>query len=414
MYISENLPQIILVIIVLLVISLFVYIKLAFPFWNRQPVYHTYDFWRFLYRNPFRIHQTFSILMRSKFCEMKDVEIIPFVDATECQKRAFVNLLQCYSLESDQLMYMFHLDNLETYLGGHMFSSYISFYKTPLYKTPLYKSLDNPTDNIVVSEKPVGCISSRSGELFVSNVREPIYYIDHLVIQRDRDHRGISRNLFETHIYKTNLISKMELLTEPIMVYLFRRDRELLTGIVPLNQFNVVTYILPNNADFYVQRRLPEHVVLIEIHSGNTDLFIDFLGSYRGQFAVCAMTDIANLIGLVKSGILFVHVLKRFDEILAIYIFRDSRIRDEESGSVLEFIGSINIHRGVFYNGFLHALGSVVKKHNVFKMLRVDGLSDNVRIPWDEFYKTDEWTAAYYLYNFVVPSSPTNNAFILF
>jgi hypothetical protein len=341
---------------------------------------------------------------------MKDVEIVPFVDATEGQKKAFVNLLQCYSLESDQSMYMFHLDNLETYLGGHMFSSYISFYKTQLYKTQLYKSIDKSDGDVIVSEQPVGCISSRSGELFISNMREPIYYVDHLIIQRDRDHRGISRNLFETHIYKTNLISKIELLTEPIMVYLFRRDKELLTGIVPLVQFNVATYMLPNNPEFYMQRRLPEHVVLIDIHVGNTDLLIDFLGSHRGQFAVCAMTDIANLIGLIKSGILFVYVLKRFDEILGIYIFRDTRIRDEDAGSVLEMVGSIQIHRGLFYNGFLHALGSIIKKHSVFRIVRVDGLSDNNRIMWDEFYKKEEWMAAYYLYNYVVPSSPLSSS----
>ncbi len=409
MYISENLPQIILVIIVFLIISLFTYIKLAFPFWNRQPVYHTYDFWRFLYRNPFRIHQTFSVLMRSKFCEMKDVEIVPFVDATESKKKVFVNLLQCYFLDSESSMYMFHLDNLESYLGGHMFSSYISF-----YKTPLYKSLDNSGVEVVVSEQPIGCISSRSGELFVGGIRELIYYIDHLVIQRDRDHRGISRNLFETHIYKTNLISKMELLTEPIMVYLFRRDRELLTGIVPLVKFHVSMYVLPNNPAFYMQRRLPEHVLLTEIHKGNMDLLIDFLGSYRSRFTVCAMTDIANLIGLIQSEILFVYVLKRFDDILAVYIFRDTRIRDEDEGSLLEMVSSIQIHRGLFYSGLLHSLGSIIKKQSVFRSLKVDGITDNNAIIWDEFYKTDEWMAAYYLYNYVVPNSPTNNAFILF
>lgn len=409
MYIVENLPQIILCIIVFLVISLFVYIKLAFPFWNRQPVYHTYDFWRFMYRTPFRIHQRFNLLMKSKFCEMKDVQIVPFVDAKEGDKKAFVNILQCYSMESERSLYMFHLDNLETYLGGHIFSSYMSF-----YRVPLYKSLNKSVNNIVVSEQPIGCISSRSGELFVSNMREPIYYIDHLVIQRDRDHRGISRNLFETHIYKTNLISKIELLTEPIMVYLFRRDKELLTGIVPIVRFNVTTYILPNNLDFYIQTRLPEHVLLIEIHSGNTDILIDFLGSYRSQISLCAMTDIANLIGLIKSGILFVYVVKRFHEILAVYIFRDTRIRDEDIGSVLELVTSINLNNRVFYNGFLHALCSIIKKQSIFNILRVDGLLDNLSIPWDEFYSKDEWIAAYYLYNFVVPNSPTINALILF
>lgn len=126
------------------------------------------------------------------------------------------------------------------------------------------------------------------------------------------------------------------------------------------------------------------------------------------------MTDIANLIGLIQSEILFVYVLKRFDDILAVYIFRDTRIRDEDEGSLLEMVSSIQIHRGLFYSGLLHSLGSIIKKQSVFRSLKVDGITDNNAIIWDEFYKTDEWMAAYYLYNYVVPNSPTNNAFILF
>lgn len=399
MYLHENLPNIILVLIVFLIIFLFAYIKLAFPFWNRQPVYHTYDIWRWIYRTPFRIHKRFSTLMRSKFCDLKDVEIVPFVDATTDQKKAFVNLLQCYSMSSDKSLYMFHLENLEAYFGGHMFSSYLSFYKYLEYK-PIN------TDGVIVSDQPIGCISSRSGELFVGGVREPIYYIDHLIMQRDRDHRGISRKMFETHIYKTHLISKMELLTEPIMVCLFRKDRELLTGIVPLVRFKVSTYVLPNNPEFYIQNRLPEHVLLLDIHAGNTDLLIDYLGMMKGKFSICAMTDIANLIGLIKSGLLYAYVLKRFDNILGVYIFRDTRIQEENGGAVLELFASIRGHPSLFYNGFLHALGAIVKKNSVYRFLKVDGLSDSTIIPWDEFYKTEEWNSAYYLYNFVVPSSP--------
>ena len=409
--IYENLPQILLVLIVLLIITLFVYIKLAFPFWNRQPVYHTYDIWRWIYRNPFRIHQRFTTLMKSKYCELMDVEIVPFANATDDQKKVFANLLQCYSLNSESSLYMFHLENLDAYLSGHLYSSYMSFYKQPYYKKA---STEHDTSDVIMADEPIGCISSRSGELFVNNIREPIYYIDHLIIQRNKDLRGISRKLFETHIYKTNVISKMELLLEPIMVYLFRRDRELLSGIVPLVRFTVSTYVLPNNSSFYTQTRLPEHVVLVDIHSGNMDLLLDLLNASRTLFHVFAITDINNLIGLIKSGVIYAYVLKRFDDILGLYVFRDTRIQEEESGSILELICSIQINRELFYNGFLHALGDIHKKHKAFKLLRADSVSNNSSIYWDEFYKIHDSISAYYIYNYVVPTSPVNNAFILF
>jgi len=364
---------------------------------------------------------------------MIDVEIVPFVNATDNDKKNFVNLLQCYYLDREQSMFMFHLENLETYLSGHMYSSYISFYKQPYYTYFREDAQNNPsipfishpeegkkssishdTSTIVLSNNPIGCISSRSGEFFINNIREPIYYLDHLIIHRNKDFRGISRKLFETHIYKTNLISKIELALEPIMVYLFRRDRELLSGIVPLVRFTVSTYILPNNLSFYEQLRLPEHVILVNIHSGNIDILLDFLHISRTQFTIFAITDIANIVGLIKSSIIYVYVLKRFDNILGVYIFRDTRIQEEDYGSILEFTCSIQSNRELFYNGFLHALGDIYKKNKIFKLLRIDNLSDNTWIDRNEFYKISEYDSAYYLYNYVVPISPVKTAFILF
>jgi hypothetical protein len=183
--------------------------------------------------------------------------------------------------------------------GGPSMLTYHHFHvKQPYYKKA---STEDDTTDVIMADEPIGCISRRSGELFVNNIREPIYYIDHLIIQRKKDLRGISRKLFETHIYKTNVISKMELLLEPIMVYLFRRDRELLSGIVPLVRFTVATYVLPNNTSFYTQTRLPEHVVLVDIHSGNMDLLLDLLNASRTLFHVFAITDISNLIGFVED-----------------------------------------------------------------------------------------------------------------
>lgn len=379
----------ILLLILFIIISVFIYIKLSFPFWNTQPVYHSYDFWRFFYTKPFRIHKEFSYLAKSKFCDLKDVEIVPFVDASDAHKKAFVNLLQCYFLQSDNEIYFFNLDNLEHYLGGHMYGSYISFYKQ--------------------IDQYIGCISSRSGELLISGSREPIYYIDHFVMKRDADHRGISRRLFETHIYKTNFISKMELLLEPVMVWLFRRDRELLKGIVPLVEFTTGFYALPNNAAFYKQNRLPEHVLLLDIHSGNLDLITDFIGYYREKFSIFAMTD--NFIELIKRGQIFVYVLKRLDVILGVYIFRDTRIRNEDDGIIVELAGRIsNTSADLFYIGFLHALSEISKK--LFRILKMDSIGD--RINMVEFYKLNETKGAYYLYNYVVPVSNESNIFILF
>ena len=70
---SQNIPQIVLLSVVLCLIIIFVYIKLAYPFWNVQPVYHVYDFWRGFYRRPFRIHPRFHPKIKTKYTQSVDV-----------------------------------------------------------------------------------------------------------------------------------------------------------------------------------------------------------------------------------------------------------------------------------------------------------------------------------------------------
>ena len=76
-----------------IILTLFFYIKLRHPFWNIQPVYHTYDFWRYFYKTPFVIHK--QILPSTKFCQPFSVKTINYVDVSEKQKEELTDMIQC-------------------------------------------------------------------------------------------------------------------------------------------------------------------------------------------------------------------------------------------------------------------------------------------------------------------------------
>jgi hypothetical protein len=406
-----------LIFVILVLISIFVYIKLSFPFWNIQPVYHTYDFWRALYSTPFLIHKRFLIRDTNKYHDLKQVKIIPFVDATDTQKQAFVNLLQCFLLPSENAVFVFNLENLESYLGGHMFSSYLSLYE---------RSGIEPSEierSGIQSEKPldpIACISSRSGDLYIRGYKTPIYYIDFICVKREENFKKISRTLLQTHIYKQQLIDEMESRThvgsQMILVSLFRREKELLTGIVPLIRFQTVYYEIPKINNKMV---LSDHVVLIHIDHTNMDIFIDFLEGSRSRFECFLRTDIANLIGMIKSGILYVYCLKRMDDILSVYIFRDTRMSYDGLGGILQLVGTIHNSSSLplFINGFINSVFEVIKKIPVYKVLMVDEIGDNALIMNSIGGRIIQChLTAYYLYNMVVPYSPLRSirCFILF
>lgn len=406
----ENLHIYLLMTIIILLISIFVYIKLSFPFWNTQPVYHSYDFWRALCGDPFIIHPKFAMKHMNKFHDLQNVEIIPFVDATHENKETFIDLLQCFLLPSENSIFVFNIENMETYFGGHMFSSFISFYKEEHDKTE------------------IACVTSRSGELFVKNSNPiSVYYVDFLCVKRDVDDKKILRRLLQTHIYKQQLVQHIENMQNKcsqmiVMVSIFRREKELLFGIVPLIRFKTIYCKIAN-----MQRQMtnsflfPQHVLLMNVNSTNMDLLIDFLEECKNskRFSVFLRTDVSNLMGLIKSGILYAYCVKQLDRIHAVYIFRDTRSNYDDFGSVLQFVGSINngSSQELFVNGFFRSMNEIMKKMPVYQILVVDEISDNGMImSLDGLEILNEYWSAYYLYNMIVPCSPlkTGDFFMLF
>ena len=419
MFLYDNLPVYILIGLILMTISTFVYIKLAFPFWNIQPVYHVYDFWRCLYSRPFRIYPRFHSGVKTRFCKGDVVDIVPYVDASIEQKKAFVNLVQCYSSVNESVMCMFHLDNLDAYMNGHMYGSYLSF-----YTDVLYKRVDG---EVIKEEKPRGCVASRSGELIVRGHKEVVYWMDYLVVATGivkSDIAKIKRELFETHVYKVGLIQWKELVEGVIGVWLFRRVGELLSGVVPLVRFFRREYEIPNNPGFFTVS-YPEHVVLVEISAANIRKLTDGLEACKGHFEVWGLMDEGCLVGLIKAGVIKVYILERKGGILALYFFRDTRMVVEGSsskgssggGAVLELAGSIHVEGGVglFRRGFLGSLGEIMKKSPVYRRLCVDDISDNGGLDFGEWYCLGSTVGAYYTWNLVANlTSSSNGTFILF
>jgi hypothetical protein len=239
-------------------------------------------------------------------------------------------------------------------------------------------------------------------------------------VKREEDFKKISRTLLQTHIYKQQLIDEMETKTyvssRPIMVSLFRREKELLTGIVPLTRFRTLYYEIPQINKKMI---LSDHVLLIHIDHTNVDIFIDFLESSQSTFECFLRTDIANLIGMIKSGILYVYCLKRMDDILSVYIFRDTRMSYDGLGGILQLVGTIHNSSSLplFINGFINSVFEVIKKIPVYKVLMVDETGDNVLITTSIGGRIiQSHSTAYYLYNMIVPYSPLRSmrCFILF
>ena len=85
----QNLPQYCAISLFFTIIGIFMYIKIKYPFWNIQPVYHTYDFVRGFISSPFIIQTRYP--MKTKYCDFISVETVSYVDIDEPHKKMFVD-----------------------------------------------------------------------------------------------------------------------------------------------------------------------------------------------------------------------------------------------------------------------------------------------------------------------------------
>jgi len=390
-------------IVVFLIILWFAHTKIKYPFWNIQPVFHTYDYWRYWAGSPFIIQKQYPI--KTKFCRFDLVKTISFSESTEIQNKQYIELLQSHYIESDRILVTLNEENLKAYFIGHNNPSYLSFYNEKHY---MYEG-----STISAVDYPVGCMSSRPINLFMET-KDPTkvvdiitgFFWDFICIHREHRPKKIIRNLIQTHEYNQRIRNP------DISVSLFKKEIDLCEGIVPLTKYTSYTFYLRNIR----VPSLPPHFSIIRIFKENLDILSDFLymisHSEKRMFSFCAIPDTGSLTSLINSENLFVYCLKRGEHIYGMYFIKDAKTRYEDlDGGTLQCIGSVmnSNSASLFANGFTHCIREILKIDKMFKMLIIDNTSHNITILWKWREKHNivfETPTAYYLYNFVYPGSP--------
>ena len=95
--------QYILFLLVFVILMFYAYIKLKYPFWSSQPVYHTYDYLRTLCYKPYIINKYNPFT--TKFCNFENIKTNYYNDCKDSSKLECANLIQCFYLNTDRILY---------------------------------------------------------------------------------------------------------------------------------------------------------------------------------------------------------------------------------------------------------------------------------------------------------------------
>lgn len=380
--------------------TIFVYIKIRHPFWNLQPVFHAYDYWRYAYSTPFLVYPFRPI--KTKFYLPAHIRTLPYLDCSPEEKTSLLNLLQCYYIASDQILHTIDEPTLNAYLTGAGEPAMVSFRYAEFPK-------ESPPLLAALVSRPVKITLLKSAQ---SRAQYPAYLIDYQTVQREQPATAMHRTLLQTHEYQQRILNP------DIHVSLIKKEIELFDGVVPLVEYKTTTYVLQNKRF----PPLPPHTHVTLVDTATMDLLVDFF--YKTQnsasFQACIFADMGTLIALIKAQIFFVSCLRKGDQVYAYYFWKDAKTQyvlpDDFPGDTIQSMATVNQMdreddpRGrLFYLGFLHALHHIIQQKPTFKILLLDEMADSVYLHshWKAKHQPlHTHSSAYYTFNLICPCSP--------
>lgn len=402
----------------------FAFIKIKYPFWNIQPVFHTYDFLRFFYTQPFIIHRYGPL--KTKFNNDSLVKTYNYSEITELQKMSFVNLIQSHQTADDSLLRMVSKKSMDVTFSGNNDSSWLSLYcdysceildiSNNNWGSSSNKTSFSPNSSVRLKyTDPIGCISSRPFQMNIGGIKQNVYYIDYICVDKNmKDTKKIYRTLLQTHEYNQRIRCPH------IPVSFIKTVDKPCEGIVPLLQYTSYTYIISN----FVLNPLPDHITCSHIYKENKNILTDFIeDEMKGNYwDIQAIPCLSSIHCYVNSQLYYVFCLKHYNEIIAYYFFKDGLLHDDsiESDTFI-CIGSKCtrfLSTETFFLGFIQSLHLLFKIKQSYKRLIVEGISHNLYLIEKlnrVFGNGKDFNSQIYMYNYSFPYRKINpiNAFLL-
>jgi hypothetical protein len=386
---------------VLIIFLIYIYIRVKFGFWAIQPVFHIYDL-GYMINPPGIINHILPA--KNKYTNFKNIETILYSEASEVKINRFINLIKLNYLQNKDNIFYPSYENINPYFLGHNDKSFISFYNEDNVMVSLKKG------TTVTDSKIIASMTSRPVHVMINNGDKDAtfdaYYVDYLCVDKQYRKKGIAPQIIQTHHYNQSHINKK------IVVSLFKREDEL-TGIVPLciyttYGFPVTKWSKPINLD--------ANYTLLEINEQNFHFLYDFIKLSSSNFDITIITEVTNIIQLIKTKNIFVYVIMVDKNIICVYFFRKSCVQIEKNMEVLSCFASIsNCDDNIFVHGFKISFWKIASE-NYFGFAAIENISHNNIIIENLIKKTKpliQSPTAYFFYNFAYHTFKSNKTLII-
>lgn len=388
-------PLFVLLVILLVWFVAIVVVHVWFPFWAKQPILHSYDFWRRIYlHRPLVLQTDAAALTRSQQKQMwfrpNEVHTWMMSDLPEPVLDAVLEALQGMGSTESMLWAVPKRVWVQCYAGGSA-ASFVS-----LFREPGSAFVD-------------GVVASRCLRMRLWSIATPVYYIDPLSVRDGGKAQTVSCALFQTHEFRQRRVSASSR-SEPIPVSVFRKQGAPIAGIVPVMEHRVIELLAPRFAEGMPRLQLPAPFRLRRT---------DGIASLYGLFETGVGTDwmLFPERGSMESRLdLTVYAILQKDAWAGFFVLRRTwEVDAETGGEAVELAASWhdpNLPVRQFQIAFLAALQDLSQTVSMNR-LRIPYRGVNGEVVGGGAPEVGEWTEYWYVYNMISPGVAAVRALIL-
>lgn len=403
--------------ILFLILCIVIYYQFRYPFWNRLPIFHSYDFWRYWISSPCLILEEKQLSHKPNKQLAKyynpTIQTKRFLDLEEGEKRAVLTLIKTYYLTTETSFLTMEPRDFSTIITGQTMSSIVSLF---------YESGDTTGDI-------TACLTSHSYIIFINSFqrkqKETVYYLDYLSVksplisQNNKTHLNQKRILTQQCIY-THLFNQTQI-SPTVLINIFKKEGTPIAGIVPF--FSTFSYSFLLHKEMNIRFSLSVATSLNGLTNEGLNDFVEKIENIPFHLSIYGENPWIS--GMVKQQIFLPYVLKIRDIPVAYYFFKNEKTEVEIPENQISVIYSLmsSVFYGnpteysLFYQGFLGALREIIKslKKGLSLTIKIEDSSHN-GILLQQWIKTIQNShsftkipVSYYFYNFIYPHRTLSN-----
>lgn len=390
--------------IVIVIFILFAYIRIKFPFWAIQPIFHVYDISYYLF--PPGIIRVELPEKEDKYNNFQEIKTYSLDKLSKNEKISFEMFIRENFLYNKEIHYAPKDDNIWAYMEGlEGGPTFVSFYKkdclsttSPLNEQIIGTMVSYPLQIVIYNGKPDAFFNA--------------YYVDYLCVHADYRKKNIAPQMIQTHHYHQRHRN------QNIQVSIFKREGQL-NAAVPLCFYTVCGYPIQKIISLS-NNRLHPSINVIEMSHKNMSLFVDFMKKNESKYDISISPSLSNIARLIQTENVYLYLLMEEGSILSVHFFKKQCSYIEKEKEILNCFASIfsrNISSTeIILIGYIEILKQIIKKYPCYSVLLLENKSDNVLLNREislSMRPLYNIPCAYYFYNFAYSSFKPEKSLIL-